>query len=1511
MSGSDLKGFSRIQQLALAAALPIWWLLCWGATQAYFGHELEVAYRNESEQADRYLSGLVEGYDRIIDVRAGMPRIISRDPTFERFLSDLGPVVPGASLPYPERKRRWEGDPRFSAVNQRLKMAANDLILDAVSITDASGNCVAASNAGTETSFVGVNYGDRDYFSQAMAGHSGYRLTIGKQYGGAGIIFFAPIVTKEQRAVGMMGVRIDITRYGNWLKATDAFLTDSNGVVMLSRDANLFMRASNDAPVRRLDAEVRLRLYKQTEFLPLHITPWGDDRFPELQKNDGKAHPVIHLSRVIAAGPEPVIHVLWPFPQLLALDRGRINTLLSVGIAGSLFMFLAVAIWSRREERRSTSRALASQEREYRALAEGAPDAVIRFDETGHVTYLNRHVGAMFQFEDHRWIGKSAAEIDQTEDGRFAKAVERSLATNQGADLELTFPKEKEQASIYELRLVPEQGEDGAVAGVLVIGRDISELRRYEDALQAQNQLLAAHREELAQQVAERTRALTDANEKLKLSSYALSQVREAVFLLDETAHMRYVNQEACRSLGYSEEELLQMNVVDLDPDWPHERWNDFWTRLVAAGTLALESTLRRKDGSTFPVEINCSSFQYAGETYNLSLVRNITERKRMEKALDDERRLFMGGPSVAFKWRADEGFPVEYVSPNVVERFGYTPEDLTSGTVPFISILDPLDRPRIEAEVQAHVAAQDAFFEQEYRVKRADGEIRWVYDFTVVIRNAAGLITHFQGHVTDITERKLSEVALKESEEKYRTLLQNIQAAVVVHGADTRIVTSNPRAREILGLSEEQLCGRSSTDPDWYFVREDETRACSEEYPVNKVFASGQPLRDYVIGLHRPGDDHVVWALVNADPIFDADGKINQIVVTFMDITHRKLMEQALAAREREFRMLAENVPDNIIRYDTHVRKVYLNPACARFLDVRPDELIGLSPEETPLDKRVMAADEISAAIRKVLATGEAVEMEASLHTPHGSEIHHLRLVAERNSQGNIVGALLLSRDITERKKADEELMRYRQHLEELVAIRTQELAQARDAAESANRAKSAFLANMSHELRTPLNAILGFAELMETDSSVPENQRRNLGTINRSGRHLLSLINDILEISKIEAGRLVLQPANCDLPELVGTLVESMALRVKERRLLMELHIADGVPRFITTDVGKLRQILINLLSNAVKYTESGRIDVEVASDPSVEGMHGKALTFVVRDTGIGIGLHELENIFTPFYQTEEGARLGEGTGLGLTISRQYARLLGGELSAASAAGVGSVFTFRLPVTLAEGAEPQHEHRHVVGLAEGERCRRILIVEDKPDNQRLLEQVMTQAGFETRIAPNGKDAVTQFEAWHPDFVWMDMRMPIMNGYDATHRIRSLPDGKTVKIAAFTANVFKEDQQKIIDAGCDAVLAKPINVSELFYTMENLLGIHFRYAEELPSVVEAEAPIDLSSLPVSMREALCIAASHLDVEATSAAIAEVRKRYPSLAEQLESLVRAYHYDRITSLCTESEEHHG
>ncbi len=403
-------------------------------------------------------------------------------------------------------------------------------------------------------------------------------------------------------------------------------------------------------------------------------------------------------------------------------------------------------------------------------------------------------------------------------------------------------------------------------------------------------------------------------------------------------------------------------------------------------------------------------------------------------------------------------------------------------------------------------------------------------------------------------------------------------------------------------------------------------------------------------------------------------------------------------------------------------------------------------------------------------------------------------------------------------------------ERLEEMVRRRTAELAEALARVEAsearaveANRAKSVFLANMSHELRTPLNAVLGFAQLLERDPVIGVAGREELGIIRRSGEHLLGLINDVLSISRIEAGKLSLDARPFDLPELLSSVVGMIRVRAAGKGLAVGFEPAGDLPRGVLGDDGKLRQVLLNLLGNAVKFTERGRVVLRA------RWTDGRA-AFEVADTGPGITAAERERLFQPFVQTEAGRRSREGTGLGLAISRQMVSLMGGDLRVASRPGHGSTFSFDIGLPIAElpgSATPSF----VGGLEEGQGSPRILVVDDTLENRILLERLLTHAGFQVRQASNGAEAVETWGTFRPDAVFMDMRMPVMDGREATRRIRELEHGaggRTV-IVALTASAFEHEQSDILASGADELVVKPFEVEAIFAVLARTLGVRYR----------------------------------------------------------------------------------
>ena len=461
-----------------------------------------------------------------------------------------------------------------------------------------------------------------------------------------------------------------------------------------------------------------------------------------------------------------------------------------------------------------------------------------------------------------------------------------------------------------------------------------------------------------------------------------------------------------------------------------------------------------------------------------------------------------------------------------------------------------------------------------------------------------------------------------------------------------------------------------------------------------------------------------------------------------------------------------------------------------------------------------------------------------------------------------------------------------------------------ARERAETANRAKSTFLANMSHELRTPLNAVLGFSRQLAAAPDTPASQRPVLDIVTRSGEHLLDLINNVLDMAKIESGRIDLEESVSDLHALLRDIEAMMGSRAGEKGLVFRLELSPGVPRAVWVDAGKLRQVLINLTGNAVKYTTTGavtlRASVEAEPPPGPlreppAGATRCCLRLEIEDTGPGIPAEDRARIFEPFVQLAGRPTTERGTGLGLAIARQNAEVLGGRLDLTSEPGVGTTFSLVLPMaTPADGsvAMAPPEGR-VVGIAPGLPRPRLLIVEDQPENRLLLCSMLEPVGFEVREAEDGRAAVEAFSAWAPHLILMDIRMPVMDGKEATRRIRGLEAGREVKIVAVTAHALADEREEILAAGCDEFIRKPVSERDVFETVSRLLGTTFVYAEVEPGSSDAPAlrAEDLSGLPAEILRGLLLAAEQLDARLCRDALSDVERSDPGLAERLFGLV--------------------
>ena len=596
-----------------------------------------------------------------------------------------------------------------------------------------------------------------------------------------------------------------------------------------------------------------------------------------------------------------------------------------------------------------------------------------------------------------------------------------------------------------------------------------------------------------------------------------------------------------------------------------------------------------------------------------------------------------------------------------------------------------------------------------------------------------------------------------------------------------------------------------------------------------------------------------------------------------------KRAAEEALKASQRKLALHVEQTLLGVIEWDTDFRVREWNPAAEAIFGYSREEAIGRHATELILPGAIRS--EVDSVFRRLMRR-EGGEFNTNENvTKDGRTIVcewvNTPLVDEN---GTVIGVMALARDITERRQAEE-------------------LRIAKEAAEAASIAKTAFLANMSHEIRTPMNAILGFSQLMRHDKGLSERQQGQLDIINVSGEHLLALINDVLEMSKVEAGRISVNPTAFSLHSLLDEMGSLFALRAEAKGLQLRVAFSDEAPRFVVADENKLRQILVNLLGNAVKFTDAGSVELRVTTRRDQGG--GLRLLVEVADTGQGIAPEDTDRLFRYFEQAAPGNGSQTGAGLGLAISREFVRLLGGDIVVDSQPGVGSVFGFDIAIeeATAEAVEGGAEGHRVAGLSPGQPRYRILVADDAPDNRELLVQLLEPVGFNVRSVADGKAALEEFEEWHPQLILMDMRMPVMDGYEATRRIRATPGGADIAIIGVTASIFAEMRQGVFDAGVDEFIGKPFRERALFDKVAKLLGAHYVYEEEdaasEPETDSAFNPEALAALPGDLIDRIRQATINADFDAVLELADEVARSDQRLATALRGLAERFASERI------------
>ncbi|MEQ8536580.1 MAG: PAS domain S-box protein [Coleofasciculus sp. D1-CHI-01] len=872
-------------------------------------------------------------------------------------------------------------------------------------------------------------------------------------------------------------------------------------------------------------------------------------------------------------------------------------------------------------------------------------------------------------------------------------------------------------------------------------------------------------------------------------------------------------------------------------------------------------------------------------QTEVIALTRNISDRKQAELALAASQARFAGILEIAKDGiiSVDSEQRIILFNQGAEQMFGYKADQILGQS------LDLLLPHRAATIHRQHVTN----FAESPGVARQMGERNEIFgrrqDGTEFPMEASISKLDINGEIIctailrDISDRKQAELALSQQKEILQTIFDSIPILLCFYNEEVEVQLINPALEQTLGWSlaemrDIDIMAEIYPDPDY--------RTSVLEFMLK---ADGT-WQDFQTQTRRGEILDITWANIRLP-----DGST---VGIGKDITERKQAELAIQEREYQLRTLADNLPNGIIYQLVHepngkIYFSYITAGIERLFGIKPEVILQdasvlhnlIFEEDRLLNQQLTEESRLNLSVfemqmRKRKLTGDI-------------QWSYLRSAPRRLADGRTVWDGI-EIDITELKKTEIEL------------------AQAKDAAEAANRAKSAFLASMSHELRTPLNGILGYAQILKPNPNLTQKQKDGIEIIHQCGEHLLTLINDILDLSKVEAGKLELYPEDFHFPSFLVGLCEIFHLKSIQKDINFIYNPPTPVPQIVHGDEKRLRQILMNLLSNAVKFTDTGTVTftVNIIHKGQMTNDQGQMTNdktrFQVEDTGIGMSAEDLEKIFLPFEQIKETSRHHEGTGLGLAITKKLIALMGSQIRVESHPGVGSKFWFEVDLPEVSSSAkfiPAKPLETVVGYTGDQR--KILIVDDRWENCAVLRSILEPIGFEIQEAANGQEGLDKVREWQPDLILVDIVMPVMNGHQMTQQLRQNPEFKSTPIVAVSANAFANNRVESLDAGCTDFMTKPIATAELLQKVQVYLNVSWVYQENADP---ANSYLESGDRVIPTQEELTVlyeAASMGDVagvEEETMRLQDINPDYIPFALEVLEMAAQFDYDKIVEL---------
>ncbi|PZO37792.1 MAG: hybrid sensor histidine kinase/response regulator [Pseudanabaena frigida] len=1096
-------------------------------------------------------------------------------------------------------------------------------------------------------------------------------------------------------------------------------------------------------------------------------------------------------------------------------------------------------------------------------IVEYSGEGIISKSLDGIVLSWNNAAEKIFGYKAEEIIGRSIATIISPnlldEEQKILETIKRGEIIQ---NYETIRVRKDGQLIHIACTISPLKDTKGKIIGASVIKRDITDRKNAEND-RKQIEIALQNTEEQFRQ------------------AFEYASIGMAILSID--GQWLRVNQALCQIVGYSSEELRALTFQDIThPDDVEVDLNNI--KHLVAGTISTYQREKRyfhKQGHIVWILLNGSVVKdkQGNSLHIIAQIQDITARKEFQKTLELQSIIMnnMAG-GVCLVKAAD--LTIGYTNPKFDTMFGYEEGELAGQPVGAINYVDTEVTP--DASVEDIVTQLDRDGEAEYEAynKKKDGSLFWCRVHTSRFEHPE-YGTVYVAVQEDISQLKLSEQALRTTTNRLNFLLNSSPVVIFSSKPDgdygATFISEN--IKEVMGYDPKAFLEESEF---WInHLHPDDVDPVLNG--LTNLFAEDFHFQEFRL-LHADGNYR--WILEQLRIIRDRAGNPIEILGYLIDISDRKRAEQALIESEARFQAFMDRSPTSTWITDIDGKMLYLNQTYCKMFQLPTQEVIGKTVFDLYPDQ---IAQNFLDNIRRVTSTNQVIETVEIAPRPDntlGDFLVYKFLIPSLFGQ-NLIGGIAI--DITDRKQVELELQ------------------QAKEAAEAANLAKSMFLSNMSHELRTPLNAILGFTELMSYDSSLsPENQE-DLAIVNRSGKHLLELINDILDLSKIESGQMKLNLSDFDLDNLLTSIEELFQVQAQSKDLKLIVERDPTLPKFVHTDEKKLYQVLVNLLGNAIKFTNQGSVIVRVRQQ-GIATLKQAQLLFEIEDTGVGIAPTEIDSLFKAFVQAQAGNKLNQGTGLDLAISQRFIQLMGSHIQVQSTLDRGSIFYFGLGVKLPQNIPLAYEsfRQRVIGLAPGQPTYRILVVEDIEENRLLLVKLMTSVGFEVREATNGVEALSLWESWSPHLIWMDLRMPVMDGYTTIKRIREHPNGQETIIIALTASVFEDEREKVMIAGCNDFTSKPVQERIIFDKLARYLGVKYIYKSlgqnQKKQLVETLSSEDLATMSAQWLEQMYQAAYYLDTEVMNELIKEIPASKPNLSKALIDSINNFNSDQIMEL---------